>query len=144
MDLSISEISSATKNSNLGMVSLAKTFTNNFLYKMSVYFMAFIYLPINFFVMQYYVIMQIQDAFGWETQWWIVAIIVFIITVWIVISAGLSAKFGNIQNKIISLIKFFPFIFCVAVGLTIVIKFGGVETTKWNWDMLNENTARLH
>ena len=27
--------------------------------------------------------------------------------------------------------------------LTIVIKFGGVETTKWNWDMLNENTARL-
>ena len=59
MALSISEISSTTKNSNLGMVSLAKTFTNNFLYKMSVYFMAFIYLPINFFVMQYYVIMQI-------------------------------------------------------------------------------------
>ena len=28
-------------------------------------------------------------------------------------------------------------------GLTIVIKFGGVETTKWNLDMLNENTSRL-
>ena len=46
------------------------------------------------------------------------------------ISAGLSEKFGKIENKIISLIKFFPFIFCVAGGLTIVIKFGGVETTK--------------
>ena len=43
MALSISEISSVTKNSNLGMVSLAKTFTNNFLYKISMYFMAFIY-----------------------------------------------------------------------------------------------------
>ena len=42
MDLSISEISSATKNFNLVMVSLAKTFTNNFLYKISLYFMAFI------------------------------------------------------------------------------------------------------
>ena len=43
MALSISEISSAIKNSNLGMVSLAKTFTNNFLYKISVYFTDFIY-----------------------------------------------------------------------------------------------------
>ena len=37
--------------------------------------MAFIYLPINLFVMPLYVVQTIQDAFGWQTEWWISFII---------------------------------------------------------------------
>ena len=119
MGVSLAEIASATKNSNLGIISWVKNFCHKYLYKVSKYFMAFLYLPLNFFLMPYYVVIQFQDAFGWQTQWWISGLIALGITAWFFIASGLSSKLGNIQNWVVTAVKFIPLAFCVIAGITL-------------------------
>lgn len=121
MGVSLAEIASGTTDSNLGVVSWVKNFCHKYLFKVSKYFMAFLYLPLNFFLMPYYVVMQFQDAFGWQTQWWISALIAFAITAWFFIVSGISSKVGNIQNKAITYVKFLPLAFCIIAGITLAI-----------------------
>lgn len=116
MGISLSEIASADTKSNLGIISWVKTFCHKYLYKFAKNFMAYLYLPINFFIMPYYAIMMIQDAFGWQTQWWVVVLISFGISAWFFIVSGISASAGNIQNLIITSVKFIPVAFCAFVG----------------------------
>lgn len=119
MGVSLAEIASASTDSNLGIISWVKNFCHKYLYKVSKYFMAFLYLPLNFFLMPYYVVIQFQDAFGWQTQWWISALIAFGITAWFFLASGLSSKMGDIQNKIITYVKFIPLAFCIIAGITL-------------------------
>jgi len=119
MGVSLAEIGSADTGSNLGIISWVKSFCHKYLYKASKYFMAFLYLPLNFFLMPYYVVLQFQDAFGWQTQWWVAALIAFAITAYFFILSGLSSKAGDIQNKIITYVKFIPLAFCVVAGITL-------------------------
>ncbi|XQP55547.1 MAG: APC family permease [Mycoplasmoidaceae bacterium] len=119
MGVSLAEIASATTDSNLGIISWVKNFCHKYLYKVSKYFMAFLYLPLNFFLMPYYVVIQFQDAFGWQTQWYISALIAFAITAWFFIASGLSSKLGNIQNWVVTAVKFIPLAFCIIAGITL-------------------------
>ena len=119
MGVSLAEIASATTNSNLGIISWVKNFCHKYLYKVSKYFMAFLYLPLNFFLMPYYVVIQFQDAFGWQTQWWISGLIALGISGWFFLASGLSSKLGNIQNWVVTAVKFIPLAFCVVAGITL-------------------------
>ncbi len=119
MGLSLAEVSSANISGNLGVVGWVKTFCNKFLYKASKNFMAFIYLPLNFFLMPYYAIMMFQDAFGWQTEWFVVALISFVFTMWFLFVSGISSYAGNIQNWIITSVKFIPLVFAVFAGFVV-------------------------
>ncbi len=121
MGVSLAEIASATTDSNLGIISWVKNFCHKYLYKVSKYFMAFLYLPLNFFLMPYYVVIQFQDALGWQTQWWVSALIAFAITAWFFIASGLSSKLGDIQNKVVTYLKFIPLAFCIVAGIVLAI-----------------------
>ena len=119
MGLSLVEVSSANTSGNLGVVGWVKTFCNKFLYKASKNFMAFLYLPLNFFLMPYYAVMMFQDAFGWQTAWWVVALIAFACTMWFMIISGISSRAGNIQNWIITSVKFIPLAFAAIAGFVV-------------------------
>ena len=119
MGLSLVEVSSANTSGNLGVVGWVKTFCNKFLYKASKNFMAFLYLPLNFFLMPYYAVMMFQDAFGWQTAWWVVALIAFACTMWFMIVSGISSRAGNIQNWIITSVKFIPLAFAAIAGFVV-------------------------
>lgn len=127
MGVSLTEVASATTNSNLGSISWVKNFCHKYIYKAAKNFMAFLYLPLTFFIMPYYAVLQFQDAFGWQTQWWIAAIIALAIGSWFFIVSGLSSKFGNIQNWIVTSVKFVPLAFCVIAGITLAATGNGAE-----------------
>lgn len=146
MGVSLAEIASANTNSNLGIISWVQAFCHKYLFKISKYFMALIYLPLNFFLMPYYVVMQFQDAFGWQTQWWVSALIAFGITAWFFIASGLSSKLGNAQNWVVTCVKFIPLAFCIICGITLAICGQGAGSGKWaewgTWTSLGTH-ARL-
>lgn len=131
MGVSLAEIASATTDSNLGIISWVKNFCHKYLYKVSKYFMAFLYLPLNFFLMPYYVVIQFQDAFGWQTQWWVSALIAFGISAWFFVASGLSSKLGDIQNKVVTYVKFIPLAFCIIAGITLACMGLGGEHSLW-------------
>ena len=119
MGLALVEVSSVNTSDNLGVVGWVKTFCNKFLYKTAKNFMAFLYLPLNFFLMPYYAVMMFQDAFGWQASWWIVALISLAITLWFFIVSGTSSRAGNIQNWIITSVKFIPLVFAAIAGFVV-------------------------
>ncbi len=121
MGVSLIEVSSVNTENNGGVIGWSKIFTNPYIFKASKNFMVYIYLPINFFIMPYYAVMTIQDAFGWQTHWWVVFLIAFAIALWFLFSSGLFAKVGDIQNKIITSVKFLPLLFAILVGFILVI-----------------------
>ena len=120
MGLALVEVSSANSYGNLGLIGWIKTFCHKFLYKSAKNFMAFLYLPICFFIMPYYAVMMLQDAFGWQSSWWLIAIISFAITAWFLIVSGMSSFAGNIQNWIITSVKFIPLVFASIAGFVVV------------------------
>ncbi len=148
MGISLAEIASASTDSNLGIISWVKNFCPKYLFKVSKYFMAFLYLPLNFFLMPYYVVIQFQDAFGWQTTWWISALIAFGISAWFFIASGLSSRLGDIQNKAITAVKFIPLAFCIVAGIVLAIMGEGAfaksaEVSIWPQYWVNPNPARL-
>ena len=119
MGLALVEVSSANVSGNLGVVGWVKVFCNKFLYKTAKNFMAFLYLPLNFFLMPYYAVMMFQDAFGWQTSWWVVALIGLAFSLWFFIVSGISSRAGNIQNWIITSVKFVPLAFAAIAGFVV-------------------------
>lgn len=120
MGLTLAEICSANTQNDQGIIGWVKTFNNKFLYKGAKNFMAYIYLPLNFFVMPYYAIMTIQDAFGWSLDWYYVMLICLAIVIWFVVMSGLSSRMGNIQNWIITSVKFLPLAFAAVIGFVLI------------------------
>ncbi len=59
--LALLEVASA-RNDNLSLIGWTKTFNSRTLYKASKNFMFYIYLPLTYFFMPFYVILSIQDA----------------------------------------------------------------------------------
>ena len=116
MAISLIEITSGAPNDNGGFASWNKTFNKRIIYKMSKNFLAYLYMPLTFFWMPMYAIMMIQDAFGWQTNWYIAAVISFAFSMWFIILSGLSSKAGNIQNQILSYLKFVPLLFAAIIG----------------------------
>ena len=116
MGISLIEISSGCPSDNGGFVSWNKTFNKRIIFKMSKNFVAYLYMPLTYFLMPMYAVMMFQDAFGWQTQWWVAALIGFAFAMWFILMSGLSSKAGNIQNQILSYLKFVPLIFAAIIG----------------------------
>ena len=117
MGLTLSEVSSCNTKNNQGIIGWVKWFNSTFMYKTCKNFMAYVHLPTMFFFMPYYAMMTLQEAFGWQTEWWVSALISLFIMMWFIVVSGLSSKWGNIQNWVITSVKFFPLVFAVLAGI---------------------------
>ncbi|MGL5522239.1 MAG: APC family permease [Metamycoplasmataceae bacterium] len=132
MALALVEIASA-RNDNLSLIGWCKTFNSRIIYKASKNFMFYIYLPLTYFFMPLYFIIQLQDgigswthssataginpfAFGTSVDWLIWLVIVFAIMAYFTIFAGFSSRLGNIQNWIITSVKFIPLAVAAIIG----------------------------
>lgn len=123
--LALVEVASG-RNDNLGMIGWSKAFNTLAIYKANKFFMTYLYLPFTYFFMPYYVIVQFQDAvvgfnlntnFGGSTSApWLYFAIGLLLTLWMLFSAGLSGRAGNIQNLIITSVKFIPLVAIVIIG----------------------------
>ena len=140
MALALIEISSA-RNDNLSLIGWTKVFNSRTTFKASKNFMFYIYLPLTYFFMPLYVIMSLQDGigalvnanmspynFGTPVDWLIWTIISIAISVYFIYVSGISSKVGNIQNKIVTYIKFFPLAFVAIMGFVLV----GMKAGGWN------------
>ena len=132
MALALIEISSA-RNDNLSLLGWTKVFNSRTTFKASKNFMFYIYLPLTYFFMPLYVIMSLQDGigalvnadksaytFGTPVDWLIWTIISIAISVYFIYVSGISSKVGNIQNKIVTYIKFLPLAFVAIMGFVLV------------------------
>lgn len=139
MALALLEIASA-RNDNLSLIGWCKTFNNRFIYKMSKNFMFFIYTPVKGFFLPLYLIWSFQDAvasiyiqngipyhgFGTNVDWLIIMFLTIAVSSYFIIVCGVSAKAANIQNWIITSLKFFPLILAGVIGFVIFGMNGGV------------------
>ncbi|MEF9984949.1 MAG: APC family permease, partial [Malacoplasma sp.] len=136
MALALIEIASA-RNDNLSLIGWCKTFNSRIIYKASRNFMFYIYLPLTYFFMPLYVIMSLQDgisalapsgssAFGTDADWVIWTIISLLISTYFIVMSGMSSRVGNIQNLIITAIKFVPLVVAACIGFVYV----GIEGVK--------------
>ncbi len=142
MALALIEIASA-RNDNLSMIGWCKTFNSRTIYKASKNLMFYIYLPLTYFFMPLYVIMSLQDALGSFTavyngldpitgdymitygtnsfgtggsDWIIWTLISLAMSAFFIFGAGLSSRFGNISNIIITSLKFIPLGIAAVIG----------------------------
>lgn len=140
MALALIEISSA-RNDNLSLLGWTKVFNSRTTFKASKNFMFYIYLPLTYFFMPLYVIMSLQDGigalvnpkmssynFGTPVDWLIWTIISIVISAYFIYASGISSKIGNIQNKIVTYIKFLPLAFVAIMGFVLV----GMNAGGWN------------
>lgn len=128
MSLSLIEITSG-KNDNLSMIGWNKAFNNRMVYKFCKNFMFYMYMPLTFFFLPFYAILAFQDSltgfgvsnnFGTSNDWAIWMIICLAISLWFILTSGLSSKMGNIQNWIITSVKFFPIAIIIILGFVII------------------------
>lgn len=127
MGLSLVEITSG-KNDNLSLIGWNKTFNSKWIYKMCKNFMFYLYLPLTFFFIPFYAILALQDSitgfggsnnFGTQHDWAIWMIVCIGISLWFILTSGLSSRFGNIQNWIITSVKFLPLVIVIILGFVI-------------------------
>ncbi len=135
MGLALVEVTSATVGDDRGMMAWVKKFNSKVMYKSSKNFMAYVYLPLTYFFMPYYVMIQLQDAINGFTgaqtfvvPWYGMMFIVLAIDLWFIFLSGMSSRAGNIQNWIISAVKFFPLIISILLGFVIA----GMQTPTIN------------
>lgn len=129
MAIALVEVASG-RNDDLGMIGWNKAFNGLYVYKGCKWFMTFLYLPFTYYFMPLYVIIQMQDAASGFTgqgdlinaktggnDWIVMMILALAISAWFFFTAGLSAWLGNIQNWIVTSVKFIPLIVVVVLGL---------------------------
>ncbi|MGL5308601.1 MAG: APC family permease [Metamycoplasmataceae bacterium] len=143
MALALIEVAGG-KNDNLSLIGWCKTFNSRIMYKAAKNFMFYIYLPLNYFFMPLYFIIQLQDGIGvWthsttdelapflfntNVDWLIWSIVAIVIVIYFVVVSGYSSRAGNIQNLAITAVKFIPLVVAALMGF-IFIGTGGVPDT---------------
>lgn len=138
MALSLVEVASGNLNNNLSVIGWCKQFNNRTIYKASKNFMFYIYLPLTYFFMPLYAIIQLQDGigafqaqatgsdswssftFGTEQDALIISVIALAISLYFMFASGWSSRVGNIQNMVISALKFIPLIVAGVIGFVFI------------------------
>lgn len=127
MGLAICEIASA-KVGNLGISGWCQKFTSKYIYAASKNFMIYVYVPLLCFFTPIYTFKYFQDSlssiginnnFGTSFDWLIWSVIACVVVAWFMFSSGISTKIGNIQNWIISAVKFVPIVGVVIIGCSV-------------------------
>ncbi|MGL4183649.1 MAG: APC family permease [Metamycoplasmataceae bacterium] len=134
MALSLIEVASNGKD-NLSIIGWNKKFNKSFIFKSAKNFMCLIYIPLTYFFMPLYFLVQMQEAIGVWTHssnsteifpfqfgfanwdWAIWGVISIFIVLYFVIVSGLSSKAGSIQNWIITFFKFIPLVAVILIGI---------------------------
>ncbi|QZX48986.1 APC family permease [Mycoplasma sp. E35C] len=137
MALALIEISSG-RNDNLSIIGWCQTFNGRYVYKSCKNFMAYIYVPLTYFFMPLYSILSIQDGvssfyegyngLGTQVDWMIMMVLSLVISVYFIVIAGVSVRIGNIQNLIISFVKFIPLVFAIIIGFVVFYNNGSKPT----------------
>lgn len=138
MALALVEISSA-RNDNLSLIGWTKVFNSRTTFKASKNFMFYIYLPLTYFFMPLYVILSLQDGlgalinkdaftFGTSVDWLLWTFISIAISAYFIYVSGISSRIGNIQNKVVTYIKFIPLAFVALMGFILV----GMNAGGWD------------
>ncbi|GAA5414885.1 APC family permease [Ureaplasma ceti] len=139
MGIALIEIASA-RNDNLSVIGWCKTFNSRWIYKACKNFMFYVYLPLDYFVMPFYIVMSFQDGIasinmndghaydglGTHADWAIIMVIAICIALYFILVCGFSSKAGNIQNWIIMSVKFLPLAFAAITGFVIIGELGHV------------------
>lgn len=138
MALSLVEVASGNLNNNLSVIGWCKQFNNRTIYKASKNFMFYIYLPLTYFFMPLYAIIQLQDGIGafqaqatgsdsWSSFTFktdqdalIISVIALAISLYFMFASGWSSRVGNIQNMVISALKFIPLIVAGVIGFVFI------------------------
>ncbi|KUH47343.1 APC family permease [Mycoplasmopsis meleagridis] len=126
MGLSLIEIASV-RNDNLSLISWTKIFNGKVIYNATKNFMVYVYLPLTYFFMPLYVILSLQDGigsligqdaatFGTNVDWLIWTVISLVMSVYFLTIPALWSHVGNIQNKIITYVKFIPLVLVTILG----------------------------
>lgn len=164
MALALVEIASA-RNDNLSLIGWCKVFNNRSIYKASKNFMFYVYLPLTYFFMPFYMLLQIQDGVSGflatttdglgspalnvgngKADWVIWLIIALAISIFFIILSGYSSRAGNIMNMGITAIKFLPLAFCGIIGFVFVGIFGA-QTSEFGAGIhagINTSTALVN
>lgn len=140
MALALIEVASG-RNDNLGMIGWAKAFNTLYIYKGTKAFMTYLYLPFTYFFMPYYVIVQFQDGLsafngvninfgGSKFAPWFYFLIGLGLTLWMLFTAGISSRAGNIQNWIVTLVKFLPIILVVLISFYLIVENADTRSSK--------------
>ena len=141
MGLALIEIASA-RNDNLSIIGWSQTFNGKLIYKSCKNFMVYIYLPLTYFFMPLYVVMSIQDGVSALTNasvgqggWAIMMAIAIVMSVYFIVVCGVSSRVGNIQNWIITCVKFIPLVLAIGLGFAAFAQNGGKlpEGTDWGF-----------
>ncbi len=144
MALALVEIASA-RNDNLSLIGWCKVFCSRSVYKASKNFMAYIYLPLTYFFMPFYVIMSLQDAIGGFTNfehntfmlggtgdadWVIWFLISLAISAFFIFVSGMSSRAGNYMNMGIMCVKFIPLAATIILGF-VIAAMDGTHVQAW-------------
>ncbi len=150
MGLALIEIASA-RNDNLSIIGWSQTFNGKLIYKSCKNFMVYIYLPLTYFFMPLYVVMSIQDgvgaltnaAFGTSADWAIMMVIAIVMSVYFIVVCGVSSRVGNIQNWIITCVKFIPLVLAIGLGFAAFAQNGGQlpPDVDWGFKPATQETA---
>lgn len=131
------------EHNSLGIIGWIRGFCGNYVYKGFRNFMMFVYLPTNFFVMPYYAVMSIQDAFNVFNPdkvvipTWAVILLSAGIMLYFTTTCSLSIKLASHQNIIITAVKFLPLLFAIVAGIWIFAYHGGKPSNLPVWPTSN-------
>ncbi|MGL4768858.1 MAG: APC family permease [Mycoplasmoidaceae bacterium] len=129
MALSLIEIAGASPKNNLSFIGWCRVFNKPIIYKAAKNFMVFIYIPINYFFIPFYILMQLSQGIGafigdhsspfsigtkYDSLIW--SFIGLLIAIYFVIVSGRSSKIGNIQNYVITSAKILPILVAMTIG----------------------------
>ncbi len=129
----------SVRNDNLSIIGWTKTFNSKFIYKSCKNFIFFIYSTIKYFFMPLYCAQAFQDGiaalyinsghsyngFGTNADWAILMLIAVVMAIYFIVVCGLSSKMGDVQNILISIVKFLPLILAGVIGFVIIGMNGG-------------------
>lgn len=126
MAFALIEIASASKKSNLSLISWNKIFNSNFVYQLSKNFIIYLYLPFTYFVMPVYFVQMFQDSLAAFTLSnnsalasnydWVIVLIATLAIFYYFLVVGLNTRVANIHNQVILAFKFLPIIIVVILG----------------------------
>lgn len=122
--------SGSGENNNQGIVGWVRKFNSKFLYMGTKNFMTWLHLPIYFFILPMYLVMTLQEGFGFSMSWWGVLLIVLAISSYFIIVSGISAKMANIHSHVTMLVKVLPILFATITGF-MMLGFGKGGDMSW-------------
>lgn len=123
--MALAEICSGSGHDNQqGIIGWVRTYCNKFLYLGSKNFMTYLHLPIYFMILPIYLVIMLQQAFGFQADWYWLLLLTIAISSYFIVVSGISAKMGNIQSWVTMCAKFLP------IGLSII---GGFITLGIHW-----------